>query len=177
MKYLIVILTLLAAAAAATSHTLAAGGTVHIFMSELALDHVKDPELKALLEKNKKIVLWASWYPDSGYLQGNQYGEFSHWSDFHNGYIDYIKNEVGPGNKDYDKLVAHFLGAAAHGFQDQAFDMVFLAKTREADGTGQEELDRGLDMVCMFDLGGTRRYRSPRRSTRIRGGTPRSGAW
>lgn len=129
----------------------AAGGTLHIFMSELALERVTDPELKRLLEANRKVVLWASWYPDSGYQSGNEYGEFSHWSTFFNGYMNYIKNDITPANPDYEMLAAHFLGAAAHGMEDQVFDQLFLALTHERDGTGQAELDRGLDMVCMFD--------------------------
>lgn len=127
------------------------GGTLHIYMAELALNHVTTPDLKAFLERNKNTVLWGAWYPDSGYAGGNTYGEYSHWHTFLDGYADYIKNDVGPNHKDYEMLVANFLGASAHSIEDQAFDHLFLIKTEEMDGTGQAELDRGLDMVCMYE--------------------------
>ena len=114
---------------------------------------MQDPELKQLLNNNRNVVLWASWYPDSGYAGSNEYGEYSHWTPFLDGYIDYIKNETGSGHSDYEKLVAHALGTAAHGIQDQVFDHLFLQKTAEEDGTGQSELDFGLDLVCMWDYG------------------------
>lgn len=129
----------------------AAGGTLHIFMSELALEQVRDPELKQLLEKHRDIVLWASWYPDSGYAGGNTYGEYSHWTPFLDGYLDYIHDTAGQNHQDYGFLVAHLLGAAAHSIQDQAFDHILLLKTQEMDGHGQELLDFGLDLVGMAD--------------------------
>ncbi len=131
----------------------AAGGTLHIFMSDLALSKVQDAELKQLLERHKNAVLWASWYPDSGYAGSNEYGEYSHWSPFLNGYIDYIQNVAGEDHPEFERLVAHALGTAAHGIQDQVFDHLFLQKTGEMDGTGQKELDFGLDLVCMWDYG------------------------
>lgn len=143
------IIMLAAAFAALSSNAFACGGTLHIFMSEKAMDYVEDPELKQFLERNKKVLLWASWYPDSGYTSGNQYGEYSHWTPFLNGYIDYIMNDIKPGHPDYEMLVAHLLGAMSHSIEDQLFDHVFLIKTDELEGTGQAELDSGLDMVCM----------------------------
>jgi hypothetical protein len=131
----------------------AAGGTLHIFMSELALDQVRDPELKQLLLDNRNVVLWASWYPDSGYAGGNTYGEYSHWTPFLDGYLDYIRDTVGAADRDFPVLTAHLMGAAAHSIQDQAFDHIFLVKTGEMDGHGQELLDFGLDLVCMADHG------------------------
>ena len=129
----------------------AAGGTLHIFMSELAIEKVRDPDLARLLENKRDVVLWASWYPDSGYAGDNQYGEYSHWTEFLDGYADYIKKETPPGHAEFEFLAAHLLGASAHSMQDQVFDKLFLEKTMEVDGTGQETLDRGLDMVCMHD--------------------------
>lgn len=129
----------------------AAGGNLHIFMSELALDQVRDPELKQLLSENKNILLWASWFPDSGYAGGNTYGEYSHWTPFLDGYLDYIRDTVGAEDPDFPALAAHLMGAAAHSIQDQAFDHIFLEKTRERDGRGQELLDFGLDLVCLAD--------------------------
>lgn len=127
----------------------ASGGTLHIYMSELAMGYVRDPALKQFLEQNRNVALWASWYPDSGYVAGNEYGEFSHWMPFLDAYREYIVRDVGRDDPDYALLVAHLLGASAHSLQDQVFDHLFLIKTGEVDGTGQAELDMGLDMVCM----------------------------
>lgn len=129
----------------------AAGGVVHIFMSERAIDHVQNEELKSLIAEQRNVLLWASWYPDSGYPGGNEYGEHSHWSPFLNGYLEYIRDEIGPEHSDYRMLVAHLLGAASHGMEDQVFDQIFLDKTQEVDASGQETLDFGLDVICMYD--------------------------
>ncbi|HPN94771.1 MAG: hypothetical protein BWY28_02129 [bacterium ADurb.Bin236] len=153
MRKLICAIAVAAAALAAGSAALAAGGTLHMFMSEKAVSNVSDPELKRLLERNRDIVLWASWYPDSGYAGGNKYGEYSHWSEFHNGYIDYIRNDIGPSHPEYERLIAHLLGAMAHGFEDQVFDYLLIEKVTEADGGTQDDVDRGLDMVCMGEHG------------------------
>lgn len=145
-------LILLAACAAGEARqAAAAGGTLHIFMSELAMEQVRDPELKQLLEEYRDVALWASWYPDSGYPGGNTYGEYSHWTPFLDGYLDYIRDTAGPSDPDYRFLAAHLLGAAAHSIQDQAFDHILLVKTQEVDGHGQELLDFGLDLVAMVD--------------------------
>lgn len=149
-RYLFIVLSLLLPALFSTAAG-ASGGTLHIFKTELALDRVRDPGLKRILDNHRNVTLWGSWYPDSGYASGNQYGEYSHWPPFLDGYLEYIRDDVGPDHEDYEVLVAHLLGAAAHSIQDQSFDQVFLARSMEEDGAGQELLDRGLDMVCMYD--------------------------
>ncbi|MCG8511539.1 MAG: hypothetical protein MI741_20185, partial [Rhodospirillales bacterium] len=51
--------------------TLAAGGTVHVLMTEKAIEHVSDPQLKKIIERHRDVLLWAGWFPDSGYPGGN----------------------------------------------------------------------------------------------------------
>ncbi len=132
----------------------ACGGIMHMTITERAIGLVKDPGLRKMIEENRNTLLWASWYPDSGYAAGNQYGEYSHWMQFLDGYLDYIMNDVGPNDPDYGKLAAHLFGASAHSIEDQVFDHLFLAKTEQVEGAGQSELDTGLDMLCMYDFKG-----------------------
>lgn len=150
-KYIYSLLFIVVMAGAYALPAAACGGTLHMYISETAFKYVRTPQLIEFLERNRNTVLWSSWYPDSGYTGGNTYGEYSHWHGFLDGYADYIKNDIGPDHKDYEMLVANFMGASSHSMEDQVFDHLFLIKTDEVDGTGQAELDRGLDMVCMYE--------------------------
>ena len=130
----------------------AAGGTIHMFMMEKAIDQVQDATLKSILQEYKDVAMWAAWYPDSGYTPGTDFGEYSHWTPFVNGYVDYIRS-LGPNHPEYRYLVAHLMGTAAHGIEDQTFDHMFVAKATEVEGAGQESIDIDLEFLAMWDYG------------------------
>lgn len=114
-----------------------AGETTHAWMAERAIDYVADPELKAVLDAHRLDVQSGSGYPDTGYwVDGNypdslskDYGEESHWEPFINDYVAHIRSKdcgdlaapFGP----CAGLVAHMMGAAAHGMGDEVWDWLF----------------------------------------------------
>ena len=135
-----------------SANVYAAGGTSHMFMTEKAIDQVQDATLKSILQEYKDVTMWASWFPDSGYAGDNKYGEYSHWRPFFNGYIDYIRS-LGPDHPDYRYLVAHLMGAMAHGIEDQTYDHLFIAKGRQEEATSSlaGDSDTDMDFIVMWD--------------------------
>lgn len=131
---------------------------VHMFQSEVAYKSIQNAQLKQLLENNKNAWISGTQYPDAGYAPGSigqekhVWGEASHWAPFILSYLDVVIEECG-GRYLTDaycgQLTAHFLGAAAHGLQDQVFDSLFIPKVTEIDHKGQETTDIGIDMVLL----------------------------
>lgn len=105
-------------------------------MAEHAVRHLPPgSSLRGLLEAQRPSLLSGAAYPDSGYaassFPGGDFGEVSHWERFINAYVDHIRslpscrrtlhNPVGP----CASLVAHLMGAAAHGMGDEMWDWLF----------------------------------------------------
>jgi len=114
----------------------AAGDTTHALMADRSRGFVKTPALAALLAANRDPFLSGALYPDSGYVArdaqvpGGDYGEVSHWENFINAYVAHIRskpecaavtNPTGP----CAPMIAHLLGAAAHGMGDEIWDWLF----------------------------------------------------
>lgn len=108
----------------------AAGITTHGWMAIEAIDHVTNPQLRALLESHIEQVRAGASFPDVGYVGGNTYGEEAHWQRFVDAYLTLIENKPGCGDlTDKDgpcaDLVAHAFGVAAHGMGDETWDWLF----------------------------------------------------
>jgi hypothetical protein len=137
---------------------LAAGMTLHLWMTEKGVEKLRSPDLKRLMQKHRNAWRSGSSYPDAGYSpsffkQPKYYwGEESHWGPFQHAYLEQVKATCGGKYTTDDRcgqLVAHFMGAVAHGLQDETFDELFVEKVREMDGGGQELTDTGLDMIAL----------------------------
>lgn len=136
----------------------ASGGTMHLYVSQLALDHyVENAELKNILQQQRGLLMSSSWYPDGGYQVDNiapsdgHYGELSHWGGFTQAYLDHILLRRSPNDGDYAKQVATLLGIASHQLEDQLVDNSFLRLVEEADGHWQDEGDTGFDVLLLAD--------------------------
>lgn len=114
----------------------AAGMTTHAWMADVGIDAVEDPALHELLDKQRMTVLSGASYPDSGYYAGAAYaaadfGEVSHWGRFIDAYVDHIRGKaecagtLAEPNGPCAALVAHLMGAAAHGMGDETWDWMF----------------------------------------------------
>ena len=106
-----------------------AGVTTHAYMAEAGVAMVQDAKLAALLEANNDALLSGGAYPDGGYAYGG-YGEESHWQRFINAYIAEIRSRSDCGDLadpagPCAKVIAHMLGAAAHGMGDELWDWLF----------------------------------------------------
>jgi hypothetical protein len=132
-----------AAALAGAPAASAAGETTHAFMAERAIAHLPDGPLRTLLSAQVVHVLGGAGYPDTGYWVENgavpvrgleprasdDYGEASHWEPFVNAYVEHLR-ERGCGEPTLPagpcaELVAHLMGAAAHGMGDEVWDWLF----------------------------------------------------
>ena len=151
----------LAALLLAASDMVAAGGmAVHMFQSDIAFQLTDEPDLKQLLQTHKDAWISGTQYPDAGYVPGflgqpsHVWGEESHWAPFIVDYLKEVKKQCAGrylSNEFCGQLAAHFLGAAAHGIQDQVFDLLFIAKVTEVDHKGQETTDIGIDMILLSE--------------------------
>ncbi|HVE69405.1 MAG TPA: Ig-like domain-containing protein [Solirubrobacteraceae bacterium] len=112
----------------------AAGVTTHAFMAEAAIPFVSDPGLHNLLSAHRDEILSGAHYPDGGYgsssFPGGDYGEVSHWERFVNAYVAHIRSRPDCGRLDDPNgacapMIAHMLGAAAHGMGDEMWDWLF----------------------------------------------------
>lgn len=149
---------LLTLAIAHTSAAFGGGMSMHMFQSERAAEQIEETDLKQLMTTYREAWISGTQYPDAGYVPGNfgkpqhVWGEASHWSPFVEAYLAEVKTRcLGRYTTDETcgKLVAHFLGAAGHGIQDQVFDGLFLEKVRDIDHTDQNDTDIGIDMILL----------------------------
>ena len=138
MKWILWIIMLLPIA-----NIYAAGHSLHIQMSKKAVGLVSDSKLKQLLNDNKSKWVIGSCLPDGGYAKGYAYSEEAHWPTFHRSYFNHIKSKC-PASKledaDCQGLVAHFMGMAAHGIEDEVYDALLFSYSDKMDG--QEDPSR-----------------------------------
>ncbi len=138
-----------------TTNLFAAGMTVHMHMADVAIDQIKSPSLKKLLMNQRRIFRNGSIYPDSGYVGKNQYGEYSHWSDFHNQYLEKIsKSCTWPLKGECREWVAHLFGCIAHSIGDVEFDRHFVRASSAHDFNGNynkadSEISVTLDLLTI----------------------------
>ena len=139
------------------------GGLGHIQVTAWAVENLPQGELRAFLANEEVFnsLLLGSAYPDIGYYPGLKYpelarhfAEFSHWPTFTESFLDWIRrNDPPPWNSiESRKRIAFMLGSAAHGFQDEVFDALFLEQVHHHDGAGQSEADSGTDGFLVMDL-------------------------
>lgn len=139
MKKWLLAATIMASSMMMTAPAQAAGLSTHMLMVDIAIRYVEDPQLKALLETHRDIVRSGAYFPDTGYIQSDQYGEYTHWAPSVRRYIEYVTLADGadgkPGkgcdvptmdiNSECAQVVAHLLGMAAHGLGDELWDSMF----------------------------------------------------
>lgn len=134
----------------------AGGGIAHMFVAEKAIENLPDPELRSLLMNNLDDYLVGSYYPDSGYVLGNQYGEDSHWDDFIYTFADYIKEKYPEPSLQNPKLVAFLFGCASHRVSDEIMHFTFYPILMSKDFRGNMNRahkygDVGIDLLLTID--------------------------
>lgn len=130
----------------------ATGMQSHIYIAELARDHLPAGELKSLLETHRTAFLSGAFFPDSGYAANDGYGEIAHWESFVEAYIQWIrKTYTAPYSDEAAEHIAFVIGAAAHGMGDQTYDILFHDKIGIVDGD-LNEADMAADIFITNDL-------------------------
>jgi Bacterial Ig-like domain len=151
----------------------AAGVSTHFAMGRAAIEKVSDPELKALLENNKDAVMCGEGFPDFGtavdygtlHRKKFKYGSQAHKMEFVEAYFDYVKDKCGSGGPGCDRLIAHFMGTAAHSTQDDLYDELFMNKAEALDPDGADKHDLWADELFIVEydpLHVTPRYYLPK---------------
>lgn len=146
---------LLAAAAFAN------GQTTHLLITEEAIAHVPDGELRELLDRPelRVMLLNGTMFPDGGYAVDDDYGEMAHWEPFQDRYLAYVRDTFGPPPYDGEAAehVAFLLGLASHGMADQTFDAMYMARSRVYDASADwshGSMDTATDVWCAHEQGG-----------------------
>ena len=134
----------------------AGGGLTHMFIAQEAIALLPDAKLRTLLQNNMDAYLVGAYYPDSGYVDGNLYGEDSHWDPFIYAFADYIKETYPDPAAQNPKLVAFLFGCAAHRVSDEVIHWTFYNVVAEKDfngdkGTAHSYADEGIDLLLNVD--------------------------
>jgi len=154
MKKLFLLMMLLSISA----KSFAAGMATHMVITEVALDKISDPELKALLKANRDAVLTGSIFPDTGngydyslFAKKEQnYSRFTHQPEFTEAYLAEIKADCRAPFNDCQALVAHFMGAEAHNMEDGIFHTLFNDERERMDPLAKEtSLDQSGDFILI----------------------------
>ncbi len=116
------------------------GNNTHVWISEEAITHLPDGDLKTLLSRpeNRQMLLNGTFFPDGGSVIGDDYGEMAHWEPFVNAYKDWIvRTFPKPLTRgEAAQHVAFLMGVASHGMADQVFDSMFMKAGRVYDAAG-----------------------------------------
>ncbi len=141
----------------------AAGPATHILMTERAVEKVRDPELKALLSENLEALVSGSLYPDFGRALGflpfqgrkTDFGFAAHHPVFIDAYLSHVSGKCSPPFTGCPELVAHMMGCAAHGMEDQVFRELFKNRASPAGGgksnPDSHDLDTSVDMIVLSE--------------------------
>ena len=134
----------------------AGGGITHMLVAQEAINRLPDPQLRQLLLNNLDAYLVGADYPDSGYIEGNHYGEDSHWDPFIYTFADYIKEKYPDPAIQNPKLVAFLFGCAAHRVSDEIMHWTFYPIVAEKDFNGDVNkahsyADTGIDLLLNVD--------------------------
>lgn len=134
----------------------AGGGITHMFLAEDAISKLPDPKLRHLLMNNLDAYLVGSFYPDSGYIKGTQYGEDSHWDPFIYAFSDYLNSKYADPISENPRLVAFLFGCAAHRVSDEIIHWTFYAVSKDKDFNGDYDKahsygDTGIDLLVNID--------------------------
>jgi len=139
------------------------GGLGHMQVTAWAVENLEQGELRAFLAHPDVFnsILFGAAYPDIGYYPGlrypeiaRQFAEYSHWPTFTELFIQWIRENDPPPWTSIEsrKRIAFLMGCAAHGFQDEVFDTLFLDKVAHHDSAGQAEADSATDGFLVMDL-------------------------
>lgn len=139
-----------------SSFVYAGGGMTHMYIAEKTIPLLPDKALQQLLDNNKEAYLAGAYYPDSGYVKPNLYGEDSHWNPFIYAFADYAKEKYPNPAISNPKLVAFLFGCAVHSVSDIIIHWTFynVSKDKDFNGDWNEAHhygDAGIDLLLNVD--------------------------
>jgi len=133
-----------------------AGMTTHMWMTQEAMEMVEDPGLKKILKKNRDAVYGGAGFPDYGgassyikkYEDNKRPLRRSHDPDFIEAYKGYVVEKCAPdfSRDNCPALVAHLMGTAAHGMEDQVYNRLFMEKAYSIDIPADQRKEYNMDV-------------------------------
>ncbi|MFZ2314504.1 MAG: zinc dependent phospholipase C family protein [Gammaproteobacteria bacterium] len=134
----------------------AGGGMTHMLLAQETIKQLSSAELRHLLQDNMDAYLVGAYYPDSGYIAENSYGEDSHWDPFIHAFADYIKETYPDPAIQQPKLLAFLFGCAAHRVSDEILHHVFFNVMKDKDFHGDYDKahqygDVGIDLLINIE--------------------------
>lgn len=134
----------------------AGGGMTHMFLAEETIALLPDATLRGILLSHLDAYRVGAYYPDSGFVGNNEYGEDSHWDTFINTFMQHIKLTYPNPAQSNPKLVAFFFGCAVHRLSDEIMHWTFYNVSKDKDFAGDWNLahqygDIGIDLLINVD--------------------------
>jgi hypothetical protein len=134
----------------------AGGGITHMFIAQETIALLPDAKLRNLLLDNLDAYTVGAYYPDSGYVGDNRYGEDSHWDPFINAFANYIKEKYPDPIAQNPKLIAFLFGCASHRVSDEIIHWTFYPISTVKDFNGDASQahkygDFGIDILVNMD--------------------------
>lgn len=136
------------------------GQTSHLWISDHALSHLPEGELRELLLRQDLRVMLDSgtMFPDGGYAVDHPYGESAHWEGLQAPYLEWIRAEhEPPWTDEAAQHIAFLMGMASHGMADQVFDSNYMERARVYDAESPwetESMDEATDVAYAAARGG-----------------------
>ena len=132
------------------------GQSSHLWISNRAIDHLPNGELKSLLEDPSLERQWknGTMFPDGGYAVNDDYGEIAHWESFQLAYLEWIRDTYSPPwTTEAKEHIAFLMGLGSHGLADQSYDAMYFrrAYVYDADGMWSESFDIATDVAFVAD--------------------------
>ncbi len=123
----------------------------HVWASDRAIDLVTDCTVYRFLADPavRPAAQISPAFPDSGYAADHPYGEAAHWEPWTESYRQMLVRRYPQDRSslEFRQSVAFWMGASAHGLEDEIFDTLFIAKSEEVDGIGQDMIDTFTDFL------------------------------
>jgi len=127
-----------------------------MFVAQEAISKLPNAALRNLILNNLDAYLVGAFYPDSGYIKGNLYGEDSHWDAFIYAFTDHLKAKYTDPITQNPQLVAFLFGCAAHRVSDEIMHWTFYNQSRWIEFNGDYAKahsygDTGIDLLVNID--------------------------
>lgn len=133
---------IVAALALSPGPALAWDEVTHGHITEMAIDSVRDPELRAFLARHRDTVVSGSWFPDWGH-HIKPHGEATH-SVFLDAAFDDLNDPAVRAEPGRDRLVAYYLGAYAHVVEDRVLDATLKKHAAEVGEAHRDDMENGM---------------------------------
>ena len=125
-------------------------GVPHGHITDLAVNQVRTPELRAFLKAHRDAVQSGAAFPDWGHGL-KPHGEALHADYLDAAWADLQAPEVRAGGG-YDDLLAHYLGAYAHVVEDRVLDATLKKHAKVVGEADRDDMENAMLGIAGADL-------------------------